>query len=1205
MALSRLLFLCLALLVAGLVSAAEADFRLREFLGHEWTNERVTFPLTEKQYELATKNRKLIADQAINELPYRIVAGPLQGGEVPYQILKGTPPRIVFCANLKPFETRGYYFTNEPGTLTSTAPLPMRITETAESITLTNHIVAIKLAKSLDGGKGPIAGIMPRNEWIGSSIWNSEQPVTEYQVEITEYGYVFAEVICRAKLADGSAWAMRVQVIAGDPVILFDEKSSIAGKKSFWRLSLDGFNPDSLLYRYGKQDSGVGVGKNAAWKIEKGEVFRLEPWLHWWERVRQGPVCSLYAEGGKDMLTIGAREAGAWVDPGKTWEQQPRPQLALIKDDAGLHMDLPLMTNQRKWMIAAPDQETSLAVLKEEKLAFSSPLPHRLLIKYGHFSLDQIKDYTLTWPAGDLAPHIFLSKADLAKFRARKDLDTFTKQIPGLLNNPLNVQEMDVPISAYLASGDAKLGRKLADSALAWMQDAVNMFLDQPYAPYGGGPAQHSNIPLAATAADVVMGTDLLTPEQRERLLAQAAFLGYALNRPDFWNGERGYAANPNMTTSIDGYRVTLAAFLPTHPLAKTWAKDALTELKEQVDTWSDSNGGWLEAPHYAMVSYDPILACYLMARNAGYDGYLDEGRLKKIMSWFGKIATPPDSRIGGFRHLPPIGNTYLNEPTGEFGVVAGIWKDKDPEFAAHMQYMYQQFNKYAQPGIGGAYPALSAYRRLLLDPDIPAKAPAWGSELFPETGVVLRNTFPSDRETQLYMIAGYNHLHYDQDSGAITLYGKGRVLIDDFGYYGNVPPEDHNVLESPVAANGGVMRVQQFYTKPAYDYIRGLNAAWTRQVTFVKDADPLAPNYFVLNDELLIPAPATWRLWCTANTVTPTEEGALVEGKEDVDMDVIVVRPEGGVTFTTEARTRRSVSGLFPNWNWGPMDSTQHGVLAALPKSKGLMTVLYPRLKTEGPPTVIPLADGKGVKVITAKGLDYIFQSAKPFTYAEEGLEFEGTAGLVQVRAKAQPVLALGSAGKLTFRGKTITSTDAIPKASTNLFTNGDFEDGTLNPFVEDAAGLKFRINKGNPVAEDKAHAGKYCLAFDFPQKYRTAFSANKTLYVDASHTYRISMDMHITGPIMVEVGGYGSDGKNVNLKTAAGGTWQYGFNHKGPTPGWITKHITVGPAGSGADLTFPEGILSTHMTCWVTADAPGTVYWDNIAFEDLTPEK
>ena len=185
------------------------------------------------------------------------------------------------------------------------------------------------------------------------------------------------------------------------------------------------------------------------------------------------------------------------------------------------------------------------------------------------------------------------------------------------------------------------------------------------------------------------------------------------------------------------------------------------------------------------------------------------------------------------------------------------------------MQWMFRRHNSWPGPGIGGGYPAMAGYRALLLDPTLPEKAPAWKSEFFPNTAFMLRNNFPDPRETQLLLLAGSFggwRSHWDDDSGSITLWGKGRIVANDYGYYGMAPGADHNQVESP--ARGGVMYVKNHAETNAVDYVDGVSGGWRRQIAMIKDADPLGPNYFVLCDSFTKPSPATWRLWLTAAEV-------------------------------------------------------------------------------------------------------------------------------------------------------------------------------------------------------------------------------------------------------------------------------------------------------------------------------------------------
>ena len=231
------------------------------------------------------------------------------------------------------------------------------------------------------------------------------------------------------------------------------------------------------------------------------------------------------------------------------------------------------------------------------------------------------------------------------------------------------------------------------------------------------------------------------------------------------------------------------------------------------------------------MVSFDYLLGSFLMARNAGFSDDLYHPKMKKVAEWFAKISTPPDSRAAGTRHFPSIGNTYIAEPTGEFGILAYLWRHTDARFASEMQWMNKQHGARTTPGIGGFFPTLAGYRTILRDETIPAVAPAYGSEWFSQTGVVLRNAFPSGRETGLYMIAGRNHDHYDKDSGSITLWGKGRIVADDFGYYGRAAGEDHSMLLSPSAPDIDLMMISEFGTSARLDYVRGQKKSWTRRL--------------------------------------------------------------------------------------------------------------------------------------------------------------------------------------------------------------------------------------------------------------------------------------------------------------------------------------------------------------------------------------
>ena len=139
---------------------------------------------------------------------------------------------------------------------------------------------------------------------------------------------------------------------------------------------------------------------------------------------------------------------------------------------------------------------------------------------------------------------------------------------------------------------------------------------------------------------------------------------------------------------------------------------------------------------------------------------------------------------------------------------------------------MHQQQGSDPLLMVGGFFPSLAGFSTLLADPSLTAAAPSYTSTLFGKTGVVLRNHYPSERESYLHFIAGENHSHYDMDSGSIVVWGKGRIVADDFGYEGGMPGDDHSMVTSPIARDSDLMRVNAFSTTATMDYVRGGRAA-------------------------------------------------------------------------------------------------------------------------------------------------------------------------------------------------------------------------------------------------------------------------------------------------------------------------------------------------------------------------------------------
>lgn len=724
-------------------------------------------------------------------------------------------------------------------------------------------------------------------------------------------------------------------------------------------------------------------------------------------------------------------------------------------------------------MLGALDKTDSVAILEEKARRVAAP-PQKLIIKHGDFPLDRVKDFVLDWKGDeDNHPLLHVSRKDLP--RLRQQLESDPREIRRwVAEQPVNKYLLEGPVKEFLASGDERLGKRMAEQAEEYLQTCVDWYLKQDYLHRPGtAPHMQSLIVSVLNLIDPVLSTKAFTAEARKRVLAKLAFLGYVVSSPDYWSPERGYTGFANMTSMVALYRAGLGCMLPSHPQGKTWAKQGLDQFRWQLYEWSDEDGGWLEAPHYAMVSLDHMIAGFSMAAHAGYNDYAFDPRLRKVFEWYAAIFTPRDSRTGGFRHLPPIGNTYHGEPSGICGVAASIWKDRDPEFAARMLWVHEQGGSFGNLGIGWNFPSMLGYRWMMSQTGIKPQPAAFGSRWFRKTGVVLRNSMQSDRETYLHLIAGSNHDHYDLDSGSIILYGKGRILSDDWGYIGRHPDKWHSMLTSSAASGYANMQIDEFAPGASLDYVSGHKGAWQRQIAFSKDTDPLDPNFFLIRDTHNADSPATWRLWLmpvpdpeaaiTARTLTSPDSitgrkgdplkgtggaddllkeltgskskpgpaqpgvvlhdrGATLIGGEDVDLDIFIYAADK-LSLKTETATQWVSTG-YRNGKEGPLLNTQTALIGTLPGKGTVAALLYPRLKTEASPKVTWHADGRIVQVDSAAGKDYVFMTQKEQVTIDGKSRRPLSQHVKSYAGNSGGIRFTGTAGAAQFRGNRLTMT-------------------------------------------------------------------------------------------------------------------------------------------------------------------------------------
>lgn len=1030
---------------AGEQAQALWQTTLKEPIGHSWTGELVHFDIPIRPAADPAHHRLMLAEgDAATEIPFQAV-------------VSHEKKRQLWCVvDLAPFAEKTLRLEAQPASKESAAP--MAASEQNDRWVLDNGAIRIEVPRdraeqvAWDAAPPPLLRMQNAggSQWVGSGRFKGTGALLSLKAAVSR-GPVMTDAGLAYEFEKGT-YTVAIRIIRGQPEVLWTEQFEFKEPGAALELELSGFEPSFGVWDYYRskcdwRKTGLGISK--AYPIEAGreETTTFTPWIQWW--VDDVSTWLELWDAQKDWAV------GVFTGNPLAWKPEDREAyraaaftLAVSKDRKAT-LRLPLGKGERTWGLSlakrTPDERIGL------NTAVGPADTARRQIKHAETPLDEVKDYVLTDTTPPQSYPLFtISKRDRAGLLAALDQNLpFLKGLKGAFEWAKTAKPIDdaegfwhmgvppderpwpqgLPPKATMAAAalvgvpwtaESHLRCTVMRESLACTENILRHVTGP-----GMGIAPHNWMcsgPTQYLPPLIDLAMPHLSEKEREVLRARMLFLAYKLASEKYWSPRLGFSANPNMTTLVYAELAFLSFLFPRHPMAETWRKAGVGEMLHEVETWSGPNGGWLEAPHYATVALDHIVAIGYAMKNLGLgDKLLHHERLKKAVEWLAKISTPPDPRFKGLRHSPPIGNTWLYETSCLYGYMAKVWRERDPAYADAMRWMWEQQGNPTWPGIGGAYPTTDGFREALLptfpprpSPAMGTRPPKWGSESFPGSGVILRAHFPSDRETQLYLIQGNLHDHYDDDKGSFELWGKGRPLLCDFGYVGMDAAEHHNRVDI-----NGDGKIAAFATTPAADFVHNQQGAWDRCILFVKDADPLGSNYVLIRDAIGKDAPkaANWWLWMnTEEDPKRTDATALVavKGRDDVDLDIWFA-PSAAALLPVEKGVVKTTPLSVKTHSAGPPSTDLRGLHLVLEPGLNLPFVLYPRLRDEKPPVISPLGGEAGLKVETAAGTDYIFLAPQPTEVSIENIRFKGTAGVIQVRPKAVS-LTLCQPGELAF---------------------------------------------------------------------------------------------------------------------------------------------------------------------------------------------
>ncbi|HOF88774.1 MAG TPA: hypothetical protein PLZ36_11835, partial [Armatimonadota bacterium] len=871
------LFPCFALPLAA-QEALIQTIVLKDDLGQAWSHDLVFFPLAQP---LSAQEQAEVT-----------LLGP-DGNALPCQFSgDGAQTRIAFLADLPAYGESRYRLVRQAPTA---APNPLRIERTAESLRVSNGITGVEVPTPAGRYQdGPLRGIrLQSGAWIGDSRLITKRAIAGYDVVVAAAGPVYVDLECRYRFAGEKSWVMTLRIIAGEPVVLIHETFNLDDDSRWDFVVSRGFAPTHVFARP-SEDTRYSFAPLTY--QDNATLVRLCPWAAWWDRRNNTFFGLLQAKettfgydsarqrltmqplpqqpADDDMLIAAAGDVATWARGGPDiYDAGPGKFVPVVSSQDGLlAFQLQLAAPGRRWLLGT-------GAVTEHLVADTDVAPaQRLLNRYCETPLNTVKEMPLRWKRTMAHPHLGITAADAKRLVAAPNYEDILAKnpqsrelkrlcLPAIAGQPLTQEQ------ARITAIKADLQQKL-DAMVGYFRYGNNRRGSAMF----GTIIPRIDVGYVLPPLDLALGAGLYTPEEQERIFAQLAFVAEKLLSPDYQSPGRSLTGNPNMVTAWCGALVMMACMMPEHPRAKAWYTEGMGRLDYMLEHWQGPNGAWIEAPHYMMAAIDPIFLAKVAAVNAGFtEGRLDERLIRAVM-FLAKISTPPDPNFVNRRHYPPIGNTYLNETSLMFGAVAKLYRGAEPEQAAALQWMWQQQGKPYWVGLGGAA-SLDFYRELLMDESWDPPAPKWTSEAFPGFGAVLRSGFPGDRETcMIYHQGEIATQHYDYDQGAFELWAKGRPLSLDWGYEGRAPAWHHNCMDIGNAQG----KVRTFAAAPTVDYLHGHQSGWDRQVLFLKDADPLKPNYFVLRDSTDGTGTANWWLWVNTRKEDPQQairkHGELVQ---------------------------------------------------------------------------------------------------------------------------------------------------------------------------------------------------------------------------------------------------------------------------------------------------------------------------------------
>ena len=732
---------------------------------------------------------------------------PVQASDIEYwpdgTTLKAA--RIHFITTLGHLQSGTFVLTSEPEAASQTLGSDLQVREGEDGAEITTS----RFGGRFPLGRRSFASPVPASEvpapvaafrladgtWCGGSEWFGEKRIDAFQGTVTARGPVFGEVRLRYRFEDGVILDMRARLAAGDcmfdwsvAVTPYDPEAAVKQVvepwpdenplapreeclRAGWRLMLNpGLEKLSFQVRpeFGENRWGVHEWQDSRFsdaavdvsvaQEPAGLLVNLVPWNDWWNSSTKTELTFATPERGK-VYAVRTLDPHLWVEPASRgtfapWGNRRMRQqwIPLVRGgDGSAFLQIGLSPGIRRLRIGGAGEEVGL-------------------------ELDRVTQRVFDWPSDRRGhPRLYMTGAEVRDVQRRSSNAAAIRALVAAAGKPgpVPAQADNAAVGAWLLSGDRRVAASMG----------LTERLRSHLALFGDFDRMRSTFPLCGLY-DAVLTGDLLSPAEQRIARARMAYLAYLIADAETWSMERGYCSgNLNMSVAHVLNQGILACLLADHPRSGEWADAGLDMLEMVLDKNVGPAGEWPESvANYASVSVSAILPMAIAARSAGWDDFVEDPRMKRLLLFLAKQYTPPDPRgAENIRQpvsvLPPIGRGGARGRNALPGLMAQATVSSDPQYSAALQWTWLRSG--SPPEIPDA--RLGGWEHVVLDRTIPARNPGWTFDVFPRSGGIIRRGIGTPHEWYVPLVADPADAFPSEFGGLPIVFAKGAPIIARF----------------------------------------------------------------------------------------------------------------------------------------------------------------------------------------------------------------------------------------------------------------------------------------------------------------------------------------------------------------------------------------------------------------------------------------